>query len=83
MRGTPRPELVETALSGEGSTRSPGEWNPRGLGVAYASKSLELAALEILACAEELEVLSHDVALRLGVPEASLTVLSLVELMPA
>lgn len=77
-----RPELAATALSGEGSARYPGRWNPRGIRVAYTSESLSLAALESLAHVENLEMLNHYVALRVDLPESGLTVLSPGDLLP-
>ena len=72
-----RAEYAATALSGEGSARYPGRWNPRGIRVVYTSESLSLATLEVLAHAENLEMLNHYVALRVDFPSTSLTTLEL------
>jgi RES domain-containing protein len=77
-----RSDYVATALSGEGSARYPGRWNPRGVRVAYTSESLSLAVLEILAHAENLEMLHQYVALRVDLPSSSVTTLTLEELPP-
>jgi RES domain-containing protein len=72
-----RSEYAATALSGEGSARYPGRWNPRGIRVVYTSESLSLATLEILAHAENLEMLNQYVALRVDLPSTSMTTLTL------
>lgn len=77
-----RSEYAATALSGEGSARYPGRWNPRGVRVAYTSESLSLAVLEILAHAENLEMLHQYGALRVDLPSSSVTTLALEELPP-
>lgn len=46
-----------TAYSGEGARRYGGRWSPTGLAVVYASESRALAVLEVLANAEDPEVL--------------------------
>lgn len=75
-----RPDYAVIALLGEGSARYPGRWNPRGMRVAYASETLSLASLEILAHAENLAMLSGYVALSVELPDDSMTSLSLDEL---
>ena len=75
-----RAQFAATALSGEGSTRYPGRWNPRGIRVVYTSESLSLATLEILAHAENLEMLHQYVALRVNLPSTSVTSLTLAAL---
>jgi RES domain-containing protein len=72
-----RAAYAATALSGEGSARYPGRWNPRGVRVAYTSESLSLATLEILAHAENLEMLNQYVALRVDLPSTSMTTFTL------
>lgn len=64
-------------MSGEGSARYPGRWNPRGIRVVYTSESLSLATLEVLAHAENPETLNHYVALRVDLPSTSVTTLEL------
>lgn len=68
-----RPQYVETALSGEGSARYPGRWNTRGDRVVYVSEHLSLATLEVLAHAENLEMLNQYVALEVTLPESITT----------
>ena len=75
-----RPQYAATALSGEGSARYPGRWNVRGVRVAYASETLSLALLEVLAHAENLDMLNQYVALKVTLPSDSLTTLGLTEL---
>ena len=75
-----RPQYAATAPSGEGSARYPGRWNVRGVRVAYASETLSLATLEVLAHAENLEMLNQYVALSVTLPPDSLTTLTLDEL---
>ena len=75
-----RPQYAATALSREGSARYPGRWNVRGVRVAYASETLSLATLEVLAHAENLEMLNQYVALSVTLPPDSLTTLTLDEL---
>jgi len=70
-----RPQYVATTLSGEGSARYPGRWNVRGSRVAYVSEHLSLATLEVLAHAENLEMLNGYVALEVSLPEDSMTVI--------
>ena len=70
-----RPRYAATALSGEGSARYPGRWNTRGSRVAYVSEHLSLAVLEILAHAENLDTLSQYIALRVDVPDDSISTL--------
>lgn len=41
------------AFSGEGSARRAGRWNHRGVRVVYCSESRSLAALEVLASADD------------------------------
>ena len=67
-------------MSGEGSARYPGRWNPRGLRVAYASETLSLATLEVLAHAENLEMLNAYLALQVDLPDDSIATLSPAEL---
>jgi RES domain-containing protein len=67
-------------MSGEGSARYPGRWNPRGVRVVYTSESLSLATLEILAHAEHLEMLNQYVALRVDVPTTPITTFTLDDL---
>ena len=75
-----RPQYAATTLSGEGSARYPGRWNVRGVRVAYASETLSLALLEVLAHAENLDMLNQYVALQVTLPPDSLTTLTLDEL---
>ena len=44
---------VPWAFSGEGSARRAGRWNHRGVRVVYCSESRSLAALEVLASADD------------------------------
>ena len=74
-----RPRYAATA-SGEGSARYPGRWNVRGVRVTYASETLSLALLEVLAHAENLDMLNQYVALKVTLPLGSLTTLALDEL---
>ncbi len=75
-----RPQYAATALSGEGSARYPGRWNVRGVRVVYTSETLSLAFLEVLAHAENLDMLNQYVALQVTLPPDSLTTLTLDEL---
>ena len=75
-----RPQYAATALSGEGSARYPGRWNVRGVRVAYASETLSLALLEVLAHAENLDMLNQYVVLQVTLPSGNLTTLTPDEL---
>lgn len=47
----------DTALTGEGSAKFPGRWNSAGRRMVYLGESRSLAALEVLAHAEDLSLL--------------------------
>ena len=62
-----KPAYVGTALSGQGSSMSPGRWNSRGVRLAYTAGSSALAMLELLVHLDKedvpsgLRLLSYDV----------------------
>lgn len=60
-------------LSGEGASITGGRWNPKGIPVIYTSASLSLATLEILVNIGSLQHLSLYTALRINVPDTSVT----------
>jgi RES domain-containing protein len=59
------------AFTGEGASRNPGRWNMPGTPVVYASGSLALAALEIIANAPGRQTMSQSyVAIPISFDEA-------------
>ncbi len=61
---------VDEAFTGTGSRRYGGRWNYKGIGVAYVSDSLALAALEIIVHAASYQVLRDYVSIKVNFPEA-------------
>ena len=64
-----------TAFDGEGGRLHGGRWNSRGTRVAYASDSIALAALEVLAHLQSTAVLQAYSLVSLSFPDVSIEVL--------
>jgi RES domain-containing protein len=57
------------AFSGDGSRRSGGRWNSRGLRAVYVADSLALATLEIMVHGVSYETLKNCVGILVTIPE--------------
>ena len=57
------------AFSGDGSRRSGGRWNSRGLRAVYLADSLALATLEVMVHGVSYETLKNYVGIRATLPE--------------
>jgi RES domain-containing protein len=64
-----RSRYALAAFDGEGAWRYGGRWNERGIRIAYASSTLSLAVLEVLAQVLGPEDLRDYVAVRARIPE--------------
>ena len=71
-----KPRHAAAAFNGEGARIHGGRWNSPGTRVAYASDSIALAALEVLAHLQSTAVLQTYSLASLRFPEASIEVLA-------
>ena len=75
-----KPRHAAAAFDGEGARLHGGRWNSPGSRVAYASDSIALAALEVLAHLQSTAVLQAYSLASLRFPEASVEVLGVAAL---
>ncbi|MGZ8391312.1 MAG: RES family NAD+ phosphorylase [Gemmatimonadales bacterium] len=75
-----KPRHAAAAFDGEGARLLGGRWNSPGTRVAYASDSIALAALEVLAHLQSTAVLQAYSLVSVRFPEGSLEVLEPVAL---
>ena len=63
-------QWAATAFSGIGAARYPGRWNPLGLRMVYASESMALAGLEVVAHLGSSTIARVFVAIEAELPDA-------------
>ena len=71
---------ARSAFDGEGARLYGGRWNSRGTRVAYASDSVALAALEVLAHLQSTAVLQAYSLVAIGFPESVVETLEVASL---
>ncbi|MDQ3207339.1 MAG: RES family NAD+ phosphorylase [Gemmatimonadota bacterium] len=75
-----KPRHTAAAFDGEGARLHGGRWNSPGIRVAYASDSIALAALEVLAHLQSTKVLQTYSLVSVRFPEESMEILDAASL---